>query len=63
MQQALFGGRDRVRGSEHDDNVAGFQATVVWQVPHASLLGRCVACLPVAVVPLWQLEQLPITCA
>jgi len=30
---------------------------LVWQVSQAALVGRCVAGLPLAVVPLWQLAQ------
>jgi hypothetical protein len=38
-------------------NVAGFQAPIVWQVSHTAAVGICVAGLPVAVVPLWQVAQ------
>jgi hypothetical protein len=39
--------------------VAGFQALVLWQLSHAAAVGICVPGLPVAVLPLWQLAQLP----
>ena len=42
---------------------AGAHRDPVWHVPQLSPLGRCVADLPLAIAPLWQLEQLPITCA
>ncbi len=42
---------------------AGVQAVVVWQVPHSAVVAMCVADLPRALVPLWQLEQVPITSA
>jgi hypothetical protein len=38
----------------------GFHTTVLWQLSQASLLTMWVAFLPVAVVPLWQLTQLPV---
>jgi hypothetical protein len=43
--------------------VAGLQAVVLWQFPHSDVVAMWVAGLPAAVVPLWQLEQLPRTCA
>ena len=43
--------------------VAGFQAVVPWQLPHSALVAMWFAGLPVAVVPLWQLEQVPMTWA
>ncbi len=36
---------------------AGRQAVVAWQDSQVSVVAMCVAFLPVAVVPLWQLEQ------
>ena len=38
----------------------GLQALVVWQASQALVVVICVADLPVACVPLWQLEQLPL---
>jgi hypothetical protein len=43
--------------------VAGLQAVVEWQLLHSAVVTMCVAGLPVAAVPLWQDEQLPITWA
>ncbi len=43
--------------------VAGVHAVVAWQLLHSVVVGMCVAPLPVAVVPLWQLEHEPTTCA
>ena len=43
--------------------VAGFQAVVPWQLPHSAPVAMWVAGLPAAVVPLWQLEQVPMTWA
>ena len=40
--------------------VAGIQAVVRWQSSHVLLVERCVALLPVALVPLWQLKQVPV---
>jgi hypothetical protein len=37
------------------------EAVLLWQVSHAALVATCVDGLPVAVVPLWQLAQLPVT--
>ncbi len=37
--------------------VAGFQAAVLWQLSQLLLVAMCVAVLPVALVPLWQLLQ------
>jgi len=34
---------------------------VVWQVSQAVLLAMCVAGLPTASVPLWQLKHVPLT--
>ena len=42
---------------------AGLQAVVVWQSPHAAVVGRWFAGLPGASEPLWQLWQLPVTSA
>jgi hypothetical protein len=39
--------------------VAGVQALVLWQLSHACAVGTCVVGLPVAVVPLWQVAQVP----
>ena len=39
--------------------MAGVHALVLWQVSHAAVVGRCVVGLPVAVVPLWQVAQVP----
>ena len=36
---------------------------VVWQEPHSEVVGMCVLALPLALVPLWQLEQVPTTSA
>ena len=33
----------------------------LWHVSHAAVVATCVAFLPVAVVPLWQLAQVPVT--
>ena len=38
---------------------AGFQVWVLWQASQVLLVGMCDAVLPVAVVPLWQLMQVP----
>lgn len=43
--------------------VAGIQPVVLWQSLHSAVVGRCVAGLPLAFVPLWQDEQVPITSA
>ena len=32
---------------------------VRWQLSHDCVVGMCVVGLPVAVVPLWQVEQVP----
>ena len=40
-------------------NVAGVQALVLWHVSQACVVGMCVVGLPLAVVPLWQVEQVP----
>ena len=37
----------------------GVQAVVRWQASHARVVTKCVADLPLAVVPLWQVAQLP----
>ena len=42
-------------------NRAGLQPVVVWQSPQTLVVARWVADLPVAVVPLWQDEQVPVT--
>jgi hypothetical protein len=39
----------------------GFHAEDEWQLSHSAFVAMCVAFLPVAVVPLWQEEQLPTT--
>ena len=38
--------------------VLGVHLVVLWQLMQLPLVGMCVADLPVADVPLWQLEQL-----
>jgi len=38
-------------------HLAGFQPLVLWQLTQLTLVGMCVATLPVAALPLWQLEQ------
>ena len=43
-------------------NVAGFHAVVVWQFSQLLFDWMCVGVLPVAVVPLWQEKQEPVTC-
>ena len=45
---------------EWSTRAAGFQALVTWQLPQAVLVARCVAFLPVALTPLWQLEHVPV---
>jgi hypothetical protein len=40
----------------------GFHADAEWQLSHSEVVTMCVALLPVAVVPLWQEEQFPMTC-
>ena len=42
--------------------VAGTQPFVVWQSSQVSPLVTCPGCLPVATVPLWQDEHVPMTC-
>ena len=39
--------------------MAGVQALVLWQVSHACVVGIWIAGLPVAVLPLWQVAQVP----
>ena len=39
--------------------VAGVQPDVRWQVSQDCVVGMCVVGLPVAVVPLWQVAQVP----
>jgi len=39
--------------------VAGVQTLVLWQVSHACVVGIWPLGLPVAIVPLWQVEQVP----
>lgn len=39
--------------------VSWFQATVLWQPSHESLVDICPTGLPIAVVPLWQVRQVP----
>ena len=41
--------------------VTGLHATVEWQSLHKLLVLMCVGVLPVAVVPLWQVEQAAVT--
>ena len=41
--------------------VAGCHAAVEWQASQRLELWMCVGFLPVAVVPLWQLAQVPVT--
>ena len=43
-------------------NVAGVQAFVVWHVSHDWVVGIWFVPLPVAIVPLWQEAQVPLTC-
>jgi hypothetical protein len=40
---------------------AGVHAVVVWHRSHAAVVGKWLEGLPFAVVPLWQLAQLPST--
>ena len=40
-------------------NVAGVHAVVRWHWSHAAVVGRWFDGLPVAVLPLWQVEQVP----
>jgi hypothetical protein len=42
---------------------AGFQASVVWQVPHSAVVGMWFGPLPAAVAPLWHELQVPVTWA
>jgi hypothetical protein len=39
--------------------VAGLNTVVLWQASHEAVVGMWVAFLPVAVVPLWHVAQLP----
>ena len=39
---------------------AGLHAEVRWQVSHSDVVAMCVGVLPSALVPLWQLEQVPL---
>ena len=39
------------------DTRAGFHAVVTWQDSQLRVEDRCAACLPVALVPLWQLAH------
>jgi len=39
--------------------VDGIQAVVRWQVSHEAEVEICIELLPVAVVPLWQVAQVP----
>jgi len=39
--------------------VDGIQAVVWWQVSHESVVEICIELLPLAVVPLWQVAQVP----
>jgi len=41
--------------------MAGFQATVVWQAEQLLLVVMCPTFLPDALLPLWQLLQVPTT--
>jgi len=43
--------------------LAGLHAVVVWQLVQVLLVLRWVALLPVAVVPLWHDEQVPVALA
>jgi hypothetical protein len=43
--------------------LAGDQALVVWQSSHVVLVEICVDDLPVALVPLWQDEHVPLILA
>lgn len=43
--------------------VAGVQPEVRWQSLQSAVVWRCVAGLPEAAVPLWQLAQVPMTSA
>jgi hypothetical protein len=38
---------------------AGVQALVLWQVSHACVVEMWLVDLPVAVLPLWQVAQVP----
>src|SRR6266699_628147 len=40
-------------------NIAPAQLSVVWQASHSRSVTMCVGPLPCAIVPLWQVEQLP----
>ncbi len=42
--------------------LAGFHATVTWQVSQAAVVATCNACLPVAAWPSWHDAQVPLTC-
>lgn len=39
--------------------LAGTQALVLWQLSHACVVGICVVGLPLAMLPLWQVEHVP----
>jgi hypothetical protein len=39
--------------------VAGVHALVFWQVSHEAVVGMWPLGLPLAVLPLWQVEQVP----
>ena len=43
--------------------LAGVQALVRWQVEHSAVVAMWLAGLPLALVPLWQLAQVPMTAA
>ena len=38
--------------------MVGFQPVTLWQLTQFTLVGMCMPVLPVAALPLWQLEQL-----
>ena len=40
--------------------VAGVQALVLWQVSQEAVVGTWPEGLPLAVLPLWQVEQVPV---
>ena len=43
-------------------NVAGFQASVVWQSLHCAVVGMWFDPLPMAFAPSWHELQVPVTC-
>jgi hypothetical protein len=42
-------------------NVAGSQAVMRWQVSHDAVVTTWFVVLPLALVPLWQVAQVPVT--